>query len=93
MDRAVDLHFEVLSRSIEAHGGTVVKSTGDGVFARFRRPIGAVLAAAAVQRELSQVSWPGTDLHVRVGVHTGECIERGIQRRGSLDHSKPSTKP
>jgi predicted ATPase len=77
MDRTVDLHFDVLRRSIEGNGGAVVKSTGDGVLATFRRPIGAVHAAAHMQRELDATSWPVGDLRVRVGVHTGECIERG----------------
>jgi predicted ATPase len=77
MERAVDLHFEVLREAMEGHGGTVVKSTGDGILARFGQPLGAVRAAARAQRELAATRWPGRDLQVRVGVHTGECIERG----------------
>jgi predicted ATPase len=77
MDRAVGLHFEVLHRAMAAHGGVVVKSTGDGIFARFGQPLGAVLAAATVQRDLAAIDWPGSDVQVRIGIHTGECIERG----------------
>ena len=76
MDQAVGRHFEVLRRVIRDHGGSVVKSTGDGVFAVFGRPVDGVHAAADVQRELHAVDWPVDSLRVRMGLHTGSCIER-----------------
>ncbi len=76
MDRAVDTHFEVLQRALDEHDGTLVKSTGDGVFATFRRPTNAVRAAADVQRVVDATTWP-VDLRIRMGLNTGECIARG----------------
>jgi predicted ATPase len=76
MDEAVGRHFEVLRRVIRDHGGTVVKSTGDGVFAAFERPADGVHAAADVQRQLHTLEWPVEAFRVRMGLHTGSCIER-----------------
>jgi predicted ATPase len=76
MDEAVGRHFEVLRRVIGEHGGEVVKSTGDGVFAAFARPVDGIHAAAQVQRELHTGAWPVEPFRVRMGLHTGPCIER-----------------
>lgn len=74
MDQAVNLHLALLRRIVAEHDGNVVKSTGDGIFATFERPAGAVLAAARAQRELAAVRWPvGDAVRVRMGLHTGEC--------------------
>jgi len=82
MDVAVDLHYEVLRRVIGDHSGDIVKMTGDGVFATFVQPSGAVRAAATVQREIDAISWPVDDLRVRMGIHTGQCIARGGDHYG-----------
>lgn len=77
MDQAVAVHFELLHAAVGRHDGTVVKSTGDGLFATFRRPLGAVRAAADAQRALAAESFEVGRVRVRMGIHTGECIARG----------------
>jgi class 3 adenylate cyclase len=56
-------------------GAEIVKSRGEGDshFVVFSRPSDAVRAAAALQRSLSDVAWPGDiNLRVRVAIHAGE---------------------
>ena len=42
MEAAVAIHFELLQRAITDHHGSVVKKTGDGVFATFGDPLESV---------------------------------------------------
>ncbi len=70
-------HDEILSNAVGAAGGHVIKTTGDGVLARFGSPVDAVDAAIAVQRALGAESWGAAGpLRVRMGVHTGESENR-----------------
>lgn len=69
----LDAHSEILRRAIGAHDGTVVGTEGDSFFAVFPSALEAVSAAADIQRALAAHAWPpGSDLSVRIGVHTGE---------------------
>jgi predicted ATPase len=62
-------HRRVLEDAIARHGGAVVDTQGDALFAAFRRASDAVAAAAEAQRTLA--------VPVRMGIHTGEPIETG----------------
>jgi class 3 adenylate cyclase len=76
-------HDELLRDAVEAHGGAVVKTEGDAVFAAFDRPIEAARAAVAAQRALATEPWPdGVELRVRMGMHTGEGRLRGRSSGG-----------
>jgi class 3 adenylate cyclase len=61
-------HDELTREGINAAGGEVVKSTGDGFFAAFDGPKAAVEAAVAIQRALDEEVYAPD---VRIGVHTG----------------------
>ena len=61
-------HFAVLRRQLELHRGREIKTTGDGLLATFDSPTRAVQFAVAARRALDELA-----LHVRVGIHTGEC--------------------
>jgi len=53
--------------------GHEVDTQGDAFFAVFARATDAVSAAVAAQRSLAAHSWPeGVEIHVRMGLHTGE---------------------
>jgi len=52
MKAALAQHDTILREVIESHGGHIVKTTGDGCFAVFTSPIGAVQAAVDAQRTL-----------------------------------------
>lgn len=85
MQRALELHDEVLRRAIDSSGGYVFSTAGDSFAAAFERPGDAVSAAVDVQRRLAELNWPGgTRLLVRIGVHTGEAQERGGDYFGSV---------
>ncbi len=66
-------HDEILRGAIERHGGVVFATGGDGFAAAFGRAGDAVACAQRVQAELQATDLP----RVRMGVHTGEAVERG----------------
>jgi class 3 adenylate cyclase len=71
----------VVRRQVEAHGGRVVKSLGDGYLSTFNGPARAIRCA---------VSWPKTPkslgLRLRVAAHTGECELLGDDVAGIAVH-------
>jgi class 3 adenylate cyclase len=80
-DAADELHrryFTLLRQALAAHGGTEVKSLGDGLMAAFASPLAAVSAAVAMQEAMARENeGRGTALSVRVGLHAGEAIGEG----------------
>ena len=77
MKEALARHDEILRDAIAAHGGQIVKSTGDGIHAAFATADGAVRAALTAQRALNAETWGSTGpLQVRMGVHTGPAEQR-----------------
>jgi class 3 adenylate cyclase/alpha-beta hydrolase superfamily lysophospholipase len=60
-------HDERSGRAVEAHGGRIVKSTGDGVLATFEGPAQAVRCARNIADALADL-----DVEIRAGVHVGE---------------------
>lgn len=78
MKGALGRHDAILRRAIEASGGQVVKTTGDGMMAVFGSAVGATEAGLAAQLGLAAEPWPETGpLRVRMGVHCGQAEERG----------------
>lgn len=62
----------VRSRIAPAHGGEVIKSTGDGLMMQFQAAPGAVAAANAMQKiasEGNQGYAPERQMHLRIGIH------------------------
>jgi class 3 adenylate cyclase len=53
--------------AVDAHGGRIVKSTGDGVLATFEGPAQAVRGARAIGEAVADL-----EIEVRAGVHVGE---------------------
>jgi class 3 adenylate cyclase len=64
-------HDKLLRERIEESGGEVIKQTGDGYFAAFGSPAGAVDAAVAIQRALDEEPIAPD---VRIGVHSGSAF-------------------
>jgi class 3 adenylate cyclase len=75
--KLLDRHDELVRGAIERDGGEVIKHTGDGFFAAFDTPGAAVASAVAIQRSLDDEM-----ITVRVGVHSGEALERGDDYAG-----------
>jgi len=77
----IDLHDSLVADHISAHGGRLVKTTGDGVLATFDGPGRAIRGAAAMRDELDRVG-----ITIRAGIHTGEIEVRGDDVGGIAVH-------
>ncbi|HZQ87286.1 MAG TPA: adenylate/guanylate cyclase domain-containing protein, partial [Acidimicrobiales bacterium] len=81
---ALERHDAMVRAAIRDAGGVVFATGGDGFAAAFSRAGDALAASVAIQRALTRERWPnGVDLRVRVGVHTGEALERDGDYFGS----------
>jgi predicted ATPase/class 3 adenylate cyclase len=77
MGAALAEHDRLLRSSVEACGGTVIKTTGDGLLAVFDDPIWAISAALGGQRGLRDATWGATGpLRVRMAIHAGAAESR-----------------
>ena len=79
MSTALARHDEIVAGVVAAEGGTLIKSKGEGdsTFSAFGRASDALRAAYRLQRAMRIEPWPtGVTIRTRVGVHTGEAVER-----------------
>jgi class 3 adenylate cyclase len=77
MAAALAGHDRLLRDEVAARGGSVIKSTGDGMLATFRDPHGALAAVIALQLALRDASRTGgLPLRVRAGLHAGVVEDR-----------------
>jgi class 3 adenylate cyclase len=76
MRAALARHDAILARAVAAHGGALVRHTGDGAFAVFRT--GEPLACAlTIQRRMAAADWGAVgEVHTRIAIHMGEAEER-----------------
>jgi class 3 adenylate cyclase len=79
--RLLDRHDEAARAEARRWGGEVVKSTGDGVMARFEAPTRAVRAALAMHTAARRLG-----VEIRAAVHTGEVEIRGADLGGIAVH-------
>jgi class 3 adenylate cyclase len=77
----LQVHDELSRRIVGEHAGKVVKTTGDGIMARFESPGRGLLAARALVGEM-----PRLGLQIRAGLHTGEVQLRGDDLGGIAVH-------
>src|SRR4051812_16030791 len=69
-------HDALLAEVMDRHGGYVFSHMGDGVAVGFARPSDAVAAAVEAQERLASGPFAEGGLKVRIGIHTGEAVER-----------------
>lgn len=71
----------VIEPAVSRHGGTVFKTTGDGLLAEFPSSVSATQCAVDIQRELpvTDSAAPG---QFRIGVSLGEIVVDGDDRYG-----------
>lgn len=76
----LQLHNELVRAELDEHGGTEVKTRGDGFLVTFPSARRAVQFAVAVQERLAdyRADDPETPLEVRIGVHAGEVERDGL---------------
>ena len=80
--RLLSRHDQLLRDAIAEHGGEIVKSTGDGVFAVFDSAKAALGAAVGIQRTLAdEIVAPD----VRIGAHAGAGFRTESDDYGGQD--------
>ena len=70
---------EIVTTTITANRGTVVKKMGDGILAGFKHPLSAAVAALAVQQKIHEYSAMRVEqekFQARIGLNTGSVIRR-----------------
>jgi class 3 adenylate cyclase len=70
-------HNELAKREIGRFRDRAIKSTGDGVLATFDGPGRAIRCAQSIAGSVKQLG-----LHLRAGLHTGECELMGADIGG-----------
>jgi class 3 adenylate cyclase len=79
--RLLEQHDELARREVEATGGRIVKSLGDGMLAAFTGPARAISCAQALVDATAELG-----VALRAGMHTGECEVRGDDLGGIAVH-------
>jgi predicted ATPase/class 3 adenylate cyclase len=78
MGAAMSRHHDLLREAVEASGGIVFETLGDGVYASFGLAGDGVRAAIAGQRAIRAEDWGAVgEVRVRMGLHTGDVEVRG----------------
>jgi predicted ATPase/class 3 adenylate cyclase len=76
-------HHTMLRAALAANGGNELRTEGDSFFIVFGSAVQACAGAAAVQKALDAHHWPeGSQLRVRIGLHTGEATVVGNEYLG-----------
>ena len=77
MAKAVAGHDALLRDAVQRHGGHIVKTTGDGIYAAFPTPADGLGAVVDIQLGLlDPAATGGLPLRVRCGLHTGAVHAR-----------------
>ena len=74
------IHDRILSETITAHQGRVLKKMGDAFFAEFGSAVSAVQCAVAIQTALKDhntVTKPDEQIVIRIGIHLGDVVVQG----------------
>ncbi len=77
--RLLDVHNEALRSSIQAHGGRVIKGTGDGFLVEFPSALQAASCAVDIQRRFHDRNRGVEESErfaVRIGLHVGDVVRR-----------------
>lgn len=82
---ALALHDGIVTSTVAAHHGSVVKNTGDGFLVSFASVDEALQCSAALQRAFAAHNAASRDmpLHIRVGLNAGLPVERSGDLFGS----------
>jgi class 3 adenylate cyclase len=78
----LDVHDQLVDRTLSKYGGRRAKHTGDGIFALFDGPTKAARCALDLVPALASCG-----IRIRAGVHIGECERRGDEWSGLAVHT------
>lgn len=70
-------HHAIVRRALKRHGGRELDTAGDGFFASFGEPAGAIRCACAIADAVRSLG-----LEIRAGIHFGECEQVGGKLAG-----------
>jgi class 3 adenylate cyclase/predicted ATPase len=88
----IDPALRLMMDAVRRYGGHIAQSLGDGIFALFGAPVAhedhpqrALYAALRMQEESRRYAErvrldTGLNVHVRVGIHTGEVVVRSVRK-------------
>jgi TolB-like protein/class 3 adenylate cyclase/Flp pilus assembly protein TadD len=74
------LRRELIDPTVAAHGGRIVKTTGDGILIEFASVVDAVRCAVEVQHCMASRNSEvrlGKEIEFRVGIHLGDVVVQG----------------
>ena len=77
----LDAHDRAAETEIKRHRGVMIRSTGDGVLARFDGPARGIRCAQAIIESSREL-----ELKIRAGLHVGEFVLRGDDVAGLTVH-------
>jgi len=80
-------HHAILQSAMDTNNGYVFQIIGDAFCVAFHNAIDGLNAAIEAQYHLQAENWGKTPIKVRMGLHTGEAIERGGIYKGYLSLS------
>jgi class 3 adenylate cyclase len=84
MPAALAGHDALARAAVEGNGGIIVKTTGDGIYAAFDDPLGAIKATLELELALrDSAATNGLALRVRYGLHLGVVERRDNDLFGS----------
>lgn len=75
-------HDDTIRRIAASHGGSVVKTLGDGALLSFSSARAAVLCAIDVQKAIGSEAAP-MRIAVRIGIHSGDVVRTGTDVVGN----------
>lgn len=80
----INKHDAIIKKSIEQHGGSIVKHTGDGVFAVFENG-DPLQASLDIQDSFTHENWGEVgEVRVRIGLHAGQVEKQGNDYFGPI---------
>lgn len=77
----MDVHDKISKKQVKYHHGIFIRSTGDGIIARFDGPGRAIMCAKNISKQLVNAG-----IKIRSGIHTGEIEKRGQDIEGISVH-------
>jgi predicted ATPase/class 3 adenylate cyclase len=82
-DDVLERHRRIVREAFSRSAAVEISTEGDSFFAAFPGAPEAVAAAVAIQRAIAAEEWPqGSDLRIRIGLHTGEARLAGADYVG-----------
>src|SRR2546425_8953280 len=77
--RLLDTHNQLIRKPVTEHHGTVIKTVGDAFLVDFPSVVHAVQCAQDIQAQLRAYNtdkWPVEQIHVRIGIHSGDIVQK-----------------